>query len=152
MSWPQGSQLRAEEEQPTGCKDQGCFDIRCFPATLNLSHRVITGAIISSLSKNSAELNWRGAKMGTRNSACTHTKVIYFLLITSLDNFLVFRQVWSRFWIPLTAVAGKSQICFPRLPSEVIVVVYHSESHVPKMNSVVADNERELFRLRFWLG
>lgn len=33
----------------------------------------------------------------------------------------------------------------------VIVVVYHPEGHVPEMNSVLSEKERELFRSRFRL-
>ena len=113
---------------------------------------MITGAIICSLSENSAELNWKGAKMGTGDSARTHTTVIYSPFIMSRDVFcFLTRQANQKQFLSytLTPAAGKPRSGFPRCvsfssyASMVIVAVYHSEGHVPKMNSVLGRKRKK---------
>lgn len=101
---------------------------------------MITGAIISSLSENPAELNWRRAKTGTRDSARTPTTFIYVFFIMS--------------WVFLESSANQKQLlsypdsCGRKAPNvlskrdsfssflrTVRVVVYRAEGHVPKLNS-----------------
>ncbi len=76
--------------------------------------------------------------MGTRDSARTHTTVIYSAFILSQDVFCPLTSPANQkqfLCYTLTPAAGKPQLCFPRCVSfcffflsMVIVLVYHPEA------------------------
>lgn len=67
------------------------------------SHGAISGAIMSSSSENSAELNWKRAKMGTRDTVDINS-------IQTLHS----SHLFTLYHVTLTPSAGKPQLCLPR--------------------------------------
>lgn len=141
-----------------GCKDQGCFDICWFLATLNLSHALITGAIIPFLVWELSWVELERSQDGHKGFS-TDAHYIYSPFITSLDVFFFFflliQPIRTSFCLLSESRSRKSPtVLFPRrvlflffssFLSLVMAEVYDSEGHIPKMNSLLAEKEKECY-------